>query len=64
MKIKYKVGFINYNAKNVENYYQTGRSFKTKYKGHIHDIKHNKEMSKYARHILHMQHAHKRKKES
>jgi hypothetical protein len=31
---------------------QTGRSFKTRYEEHISDIRHNKEKSKYALHML------------
>jgi hypothetical protein len=35
---------------------QTGRSFKTRYEEHISDIRHNKEKSKYALHMLQFSH--------
>jgi hypothetical protein len=35
---------------------QTGRSFKTRYEEHIGDIRHNKDKSKYALHMLQYKH--------
>jgi hypothetical protein len=37
-------------------YRKTGRHFRTRYKEDIHDIKYNRDNSKYAAHILDMQH--------
>jgi hypothetical protein len=36
---------------------QTGRSFQSRYKEHIHAIKYNKDTSTYAQHILNMGHS-------
>jgi hypothetical protein len=35
---------------------QTGKSFKTRYDEHISDIRHNKDKSKYALHMLQYKH--------
>jgi hypothetical protein len=35
---------------------QTGRSFATQYAKHVHNIRHNKDKSKYAKRILYYQH--------
>jgi hypothetical protein len=37
---------------------QSGRNFKTRYEGHTNDIRLNKDKSKYAVHILQVNHEH------
>jgi hypothetical protein len=66
-KDKYSLsGVYKLKCKGCEKVYvgQTRRSFATRYSEHIHDIKHNKDKAKHAKHILDHQHEYGNKEES